>query len=294
MMTVKHKKWLSDFALLFVAFAWGGGFIAVKDALNTIPPMYLMAYRFVLAAVVVYIALFKWIGKISRDEFFKGALVGTILFIAFAFQTVGLQYTTASKQGFLTAVYVVFVPLLYWGLYRKMPKLKVFLGSFLAILGIGLIAFEGIMGSQGALSFNKGDLLTLCCALFFAAHIISIEYFAKEMNVFKIAFLQIAVAAVWFVVTALIFETAPAQVETRAITAIVYLAVVSTFACFTVQTVAQKYTSSSHVSIIMSLESVFAALLGVWLLGEAMTIWMLLGCGLIFAAILVIELDFSK
>lgn len=293
-MTVKQKKWLSDFALLFVAFAWGGGFIAVKDTLNTVPPMYLMAYRFVLATIVVYIALRKWIGKITREEFFKGALIGTLLFVAFAFQTVGLQYTTASKQGFLTAVYVVFVPFFYWALYRKMPKLKVFLGSFMAIMGIGLIAVEGILKNDGGFMLNKGDVLTLCCAVFFALHIIAIEYFAKDMNVFKIAFLQISVAAVWFVVTALLFETAPETLETRAIVSIVYLAVVSTFACFTIQTIAQKYTASSHVSIIMSLESVFAAVLGVWWLSEQLTLLMIFGCVLIFLAILVIELDFSK
>lgn len=292
-MTTKQKKWLSDLALLFVAFAWGGGFLAVKDALNAVPPMYLMAYRFVLAALVVYVSLFKWIGKISREEFFKGSLIGGILFIAFALQTLGLQYTTVSKQGFLTAVYVVFVPLIYWALYRKMPKIKVFLGSFLAIMGIGLIALEGIV-KEGSFMLNKGDLLTLACAFFFALHIIAIEYFAKEMHVFKIAFMQIAVAAVLFVGAALVFETAPTNLDFRSIAAIVYLAVVSTFACFTVQTVAQKYTASSHVSIIMSLESVFAALLGVMVLGESFTKWMVLGCGLIFAAILTIELDFKQ
>lgn len=284
----RQKKYLSDFSLLFVAFAWGGGFVAVKDALNTITPMYLMAFRFVLATIVVYLALFKWIGKISKKEYFQGSIVGVILFLAFAAQTVGLQYTTASKQGFLTATYVVMVPFMYLALYKKMPKLKVFLGSFITLIGIGLI------GLNESLILNKGDLLTLVCAFFFAAHIIAIEYYAKDMHVFKIAFLQIATAAVLFVISALIFEPMPSAVTPRAMGAIAYMAFISTFACFTVQTVAQKYTSSSHVSIIMSLESVFAALLGVWLLGEEMTRIMILGCALIFLAILMIEVNFQR
>ncbi|MBM7561256.1 DMT family transporter [Fusibacter tunisiensis] len=284
----KQKKYLSDLSLLFVAFVWGGGFVAVKDALNTVTPMVLMALRFVLATLVLYLFLFKWIGKISKSDLKHGSVVGLLLFLAFTAQTLGLQYTTASKQGFLTATYVVMVPFLFWAFYRKRPKLKVFAASFITLVGIGLIGLDGVT------SLNIGDYLTLICALFFAAHIIAVEYFAKDMNVFKLAFLQIAVAAVLFVITALIVEPIPSQLPGRAWVAIVYLAVFSTFLCFTVQTVAQKYTASSHVSILLSLESVFAALLGVLLLNEVMTPIMIIGCGLIFAAILIIELNVSK
>lgn len=287
-LNARQKKYLSDLSLLFVAFAWGGGFVAVKDALNTMTPMYLMAFRFVIAAIVVYVALHRWIGKITRAEFYKGSVVGLVLFLAFTFQTIGLQYTTASKQGFLTATYVIMVPFLYWALYRKMPQLKVFLGSFITLMGIALI------GLNEAVALNLGDVLTLFCAFFFAAHIIAIEYYAKGMHVFKIAFLQIFVAAILFVLAALIFEPMPTSVSPRAFGAILYMSVISTFACFTVQTVAQKYTSSSHVSIIMSLESVFAALLGVWLLSEVMTPAMVIGCGMILFAILLIEINFKK
>ncbi|SDY75345.1 DMT family transporter [Tindallia californiensis] len=287
-LTAKQKKYAADLSLLFVAFAWGGGFVAVKDALNSLTPMYLMAFRFTLAAVVVYVSLHRWIGKISIQEFRNSSVVGTILFLAFAAQTVGLQYTTASKQGFLTATYVIMVPFLYWLLYKKRPPLKVFIGSFLTLIGIGFI------GLDSTLSLNKGDWLTLLCALFFAMHILSIEYYTKTIHVFKVAFIQISVAALWFIGAALIFEPMPASLPSRAWIAIVYMAVVSTFGCFTVQTVAQKHTTSSHASIIMSLESVFAAVLGVWLLQEEMTIAMLFGCALIFVAILMVEVNLKK
>lgn len=284
----KKKQYLSDLSLLFVAFVWGGGFVAVKDALNTMTPLLLMAYRFVLASVVMYIFLHKKIGKLSKTDFKKGSVVGSILFLAFAAQTFGLQYTTASKQGFLTATYVVMVPFLYWVLYKKRPPMKAFIGSLLTIAGIALVSVNKEM------VFSKGDALTLLCALLFAMHILSIEYFTKDMNVFKLAFLQLAVAAVLFTGSAVLFEPVVLALTKREIYAIVYLALFSTFACFTVQTIAQKYTTSSHASILMSLESVFAAVLGILLLNEVLTPLMIIGCILIFVAILIIEVNFKK
>ncbi len=285
---VDKKALLADLSLLIVAFVWGGGFVAVKDALNTMTPMLLMAFRFTIAAAILYVFFRKKIGKITKNDLKGGGFVGMALFLGFAFQTFGLQYTTASKQGFLTAIYVVLVPLLYWIFYRKAPARKVFVASFLAIMGIGLISLNG------GLSINLGDGLTLICAIFFALHILSIEYFSKDMNGFKLAFLQMAVAAVLCIISALFTEPIRFALSQREWTAVLYLAVFSTFACFTLQTIAQRYTSSSHASLIMSLESVFAALLGVLLLGEVMTTKIIFGSAMVFAAIILVEVNFGN
>ncbi len=284
----KKRQLLSDVSLLFVAAVWGGGFVAVKGALDTMTPLILMSYRFILATAIMYIFFRKKIGKINKAELINGSVVGTILFLAFTAQTFGLQYTTASKQGFLTATYVVMVPLLYWIIYKKRPKSKAFVGSLITIVGIALVSINKDM------AFNLGDALTLLCALLFAAHIISLEYYTKKMDVLKLSFLQLAVAAVLFTVSAVIFEPIQLTLSSSEWFSIIYLAVFSTFACFTVQTIAQKYTSSSHASIIMSLESVFAALFGVLLLNEVLTPFMMAGCSLIFIAILIIEVEFKK
>ncbi len=283
-----NKALLADLSLLIVAFVWGGGFVAVKDALNTLSPMLMMAYRFTIASAIIYVFFRKKIGKIAKRDLKGGSVVGLALFFGFAFQTVGLQYTTASKQGFLTAIYVVLVPLLYWVFYRKPPAKKVFFASFLAIVGIGLISLDG------GLSIGLGDGLTLVCALFFALHILSIEYFSKDMNGFKLAFLQMSVAAVLCIVMAFLTEPVRLTLTQREWLAILYLAVFSTFACFTIQTIAQQYTSSAHASLIMSLESVFAALLGVLLLGEMMTSKIIFGSVLVFVAILLVEVNFGN
>lgn len=284
----KKKQYLSDISLFFVAIVWGGGFVAVKGALDTMTPFVLMAYRFVLAASIVYLFFFKKIGRISKEDLKSGLVVGAILYLAFAAQTFGLQYTTASKQGFLTATYCVMVPILYWVIYKKAPQKKAWIGSILTIIGIAMVSVNKSM------TFNLGDGLTLLCALFFAAHIIALEYYTKKIDVLKLTFLQLGVAAVFFVVSAALFEPIQLSLSQPEISAIVYLAVFSTFACYTVQTTAQKYTTSSHASIIMSLESVFAAVLGVLLLNEVMTPFMIIGCGLIFVAILIIEVEFKK
>ena len=282
------RKYLSDISLFFVAVVWGGGFIAVKDTLTTVTPMLILSIRFIIAAVIMYILFYRKMGKIEKTDWKKGSIVGIFLYLAFGFQTYGLQFTTASKQGFLTAIYVVVVPFLYWILYRKTPKKKVFIGSALTIVGIGLI------GLQGSISFNIGDSLTLICAILFAMHIIAIEYFAKDMDIYKLAFIQIAVAAILSTISAILTEPITLNLTTRAWYSILFLAIFSTFLCFTVQTIAQKYTSSSHASILMSLESVFGAIFGVVLLGETMTPIMILGCFLIFVAILIVEVDFKK
>ena len=282
------KKYLSDISLFFVAVVWGGGFIAVKDTLTTVTPMLMLSIRFIIASVVMYILFYKKMGKIDNTDLKKGSIVGIFLYLAFGFQTYGLQFTTASKQGFLTAIYVVVVPFLYWILYKKTPKKKVFIGSALAIVGIGLI------GLQGSVSINIGDSLTLICAILFAMHIISVEYFANDMNIYKLAFIQIVVVAILSTISAILTEPITLNLTTRAWYSILFLAIFSTFLCFTVQTIAQKYTSSSHASILMSLESVFGAIFGVVLLGETMTPIMILGCFLIFVAILIVEVDFKK
>ena len=284
-MQSKKLTIISDAALLLVAALWGGGFIAVKDGLNTLTPMVLASMRFVIAAVLFKVIFYTRLKDITRKEWLNGALVGFFLYLGFAFQTVALQYTTASKQGFLTATYVIMVPLIHWMISKKMPKQKVFVGSLLTFIGIGLVSYEG------TLSLNKGDILTLICAVFFALHIISIDYIGKMMASLKLAYIQIVVASLLFVVTALLFEPIPTSLSPSGIWAVVYLGIFSTCLCFTLQTVAQRHTPPSHASMLLSLESIFAAIFGVLLLGEAMTTKVIFGCILIFFAILMIEME---
>ncbi len=287
-MNSRKKQLLSDLTLIFVAFLWGGGFVAVKDTLGSVGPMSLNFFRYLIAIVAMKIILFPKLGRIEKKDLKGGLVVGVLLFLGYASQTIGLQYTTASKQGFITATYVVMVPFLYWMIHRKRPLMREFMGSFVAILGVGLISLDQVSG------FNIGDGMTLVCAFFFALHILTIEIFAKEMEVLKLAFLQMFVACVLFLAAALLTEPLSFNLSTRAWGSLAYLGIFSSFLCLTLQTTAQKYTSSSHVSIFLSTEALFAATLGVLMLNETLTARILVGGALIIGAILLVELKNAR
>lgn len=284
-LTDKKKQYFADIGLVVFAILQGAAFVAGKDALDSITPMFLLAFRFGIATLFLYGFMFKWIGKLTKEDVRNGIIVGTFLFAAYAAQTYGLKYTTASKQGFVLTTYVVIVPFLYWIVHKKRPQLRVIVGSVITIFAIYLISL------QETLSLEIGDMLTLVGAFLFAAHILSLEHFTKHMNVFKLAFMQMVMACFLSTITAFLTEPIPLEISSRIWLSLLFLGVFSTFICFTIQTVAQKYTSSSHASIIMSTESVFAAIMGVLILGEVMTRNVIIGCCMIFTVVLVIELD---
>lgn len=281
-----EKSKLADISLIMVALLWGGGFIAVNDALDTVTPFYLMTMRMSFAALT-FLLLFPKLRGMNRTDLKYGFYAAVTMFLGFGFQTVGLQYTEVSKQGFLTATYVIFVPFLYWVIYRKMPQKKVFFASFVVLIGIALV------GLTSDFTLGIGDTLTLCCAFFFALQIIVTAIGVEKVSPFKLAFLQFVFAAAMFAVSAVVIEPFPTRINGGTWTAILYMSVFATFVCFLVQTVAQKHTSPARASIFLSLESVFAAILGVLMLGEELTPRKLLGFALIFASVLLVEIDFK-
>lgn len=300
-----QKSRLADISLILVALLWGGGFIAVSNALDAVTPMYLMTMRMTIAGLT-FLLLFPKLRGMTKTDLKYGFYAAVTMFLGFGFQTVGLQYTEVSKQGFLTATYVVFVPFLYWMIYRRMPQKKVFLASFIVLIGIALV------GLTSELTIGIGDTLTLCCAFFFALQIIVTAVGVEKVSPFKLAFLQFAFAAVMFAVAAVSTEAFPAHLfdfsggaalQTaiasgfdvgRTWFAILYMSILATFVCFLVQTIAQKHTTPARASIFLSLESVFAAILGVMMLGEELTFRKLIGFTLIFASVLLIEVDFTS
>lgn len=284
--TVKRGLY-ADFSLLFVALIWGGGFVVIKDALQDITPFYMMSLRFVLAFLLMTIFFWKSIRKTTKSDFIAGAIIGLFLFAAYGSQTVGLQYTTAGKQAFLTGANVVIVPFLYWIISRKRPDLYAIAGAFMCLFGIGMLTL------QNGLSISKGDTLTLICAFFFACHIVSVGYFAKKSDPVVLSILQTGFAAIIFVTCAVLFEPPLRHINSGATMAIAYQVLLSTLAAVLIQNVAQKYTSSTHAAIILCLESVFGSLLAVIFLGDVFSVKMVIGCILIFAAIITTETQLS-
>ena len=283
----KKQVLFADLGLLLVALLWGAGFLFTKRGLDYITPLWMMSMRFVGATIIMSIVFYKNFRKISKSDLKAGLIIGIFLYIAFATQTIGLQYTSISNQAFLTATNVVFVPFLVWVVYKKAPDKFAFIGAALATVGIGLITLK-----EG-LHLNVGDMWTLACAVFFAGHIVSIGFFAKDKDPIALTIVQFAVAAVLSLVSALMMEPLPAKIGSEAMLSVGYMVLASTLLAFLLQNICQKYTPSTHASLILSLESVFGTLVAVIFEGEMFNLQMAFGCITVFAAILLIETRFE-
>ncbi|MGI6253799.1 MAG: DMT family transporter [Aminivibrio sp.] len=278
-----RKTIIADFSLMLIALFWGLGFVAMKDALESFSPFWLLTLRFFSGTALMALIFIKRLRSLSRDDLKAGSIIGLFLFLGFATQTVGLKYTTPGKQAFLTATYVVIVPFLSWIFRRKSPGLLSFLSSAICLAGMAMLTLQG---GQAA---NLGDLLTLTCALFFACHILAIEHFARDRDPIILAVIQIGIVGLLSFPMALSFETWTGFGGGDGLGSIAFTVIFCTVLAFIVQNTAQKFTPSTHTAIIMSMESVFGALAGIYFLGEIFTARMAAGCGLIFFAVLLTE-----
>ena len=213
----------------------------------------------------------------------SGVLVGLFLFGGFATQTIGLNYTTAGKQAFITATNVVMVPFIFWTISKKKPDNYEIFGAILCFVGIGILSLDG------KLSIGYGDLLTLICAVFFAFHIATVGYFARDVDPFVLSIVQFGTAGILSTACALIFEPRVVTIQREVIIPILYLAVLGTLLAFLIQTVAQRHTTSVHTAIILSLEAVFGSILAIIFLKEPITIRFLMGCFSILISVMISE-----
>jgi len=283
---VKKKSFIADMSLLVTAILWGGGFVGVKDALETIEPLHLNAIRFSLAGIILSLIFLKRIKKVSRQDLKAGLIVGILLFAGFVAQTVGMKYTSPGKNAFLTGLNVVMVPFFYWALIKKFPGWQTIVAALLSFVGIGLLTLQ-----NGSIVMNFGDLMTILCAVFFAIQIIAIGHYAKNMDTMVLATLQMLVAAVLSVISAVLFEPSMplSNINRGNIYSIGYLVVFSTMIAFLIQNTAQKYTLSTHAAIILCMESVFGSIFSVIFLKEIFSPSMIIGCAVIFVAIILSE-----
>lgn len=286
---INKKVIIADILLVIVALIWGGGFVVIKDSLSAMTPLFLMAIRFDLATLVIGLLFFKNVKAINKKDLKPGIVIGFFLFMAFAVQNIGLNETTASANAFLTATNVVFVPFLVWGATRKAPKTTVFLASFMTLIGVGLMTLNS------SLAMGRGDLLSVFGAVFFAVHIVVVGKYAKETDPIGLTFIQIAAAGVFMTISAFVFEPVPTIVPMKVWYGMIYQVLFGTVTCYVLQNSAQKHTSSSHTSIILSLEAFFATVMAVIFLKEHLTSNTIFGSLLIFISILLVELEpFSK
>lgn len=277
------KTAMADVALLLVAVIWGGSFIVIKSALEFIDPIYMTFLRFTLSSILMGLIFFKNMRKMNASDLRAGTIIGIFMFFAFITQTVGLKYTTPGKQAFITASNVVMVPFIYWALTKNKPDLFEVIAAILCFIGIGILSLEG------NLKMGLGDGLTLICAVFFALHIISIGKYSKEHDPIVLSVVQFGVVGILSLITCFIFKVEFKPITVDMAKAIGYMSVVSTIIAFGIQNVAQKYTTSTHAAIILSLESVFGAFFSILVGQDVFNIKFVIGCIAIFIAIITAE-----
>lgn len=280
------KKWLAIGALILVTVIWGGGFVASDIALESMKPFQIMMVRFLLASVLM--------GVISRgqrksEEKLKdragaikaGVLMGVMLFMGFAFQIIGLQYTTPSKNAFLTALNVVIVPFIAFVILKKKIGAKGIIGAVMSVFGVALLSLNGNF------TVSLGDGLTLFCAVGFAFQIFFTSEFVKKYPASVLNTVQMFTAFVLSAISLMIFGENDFQVTTQGWLSALYLGVVSTTICYLLQTACQKYIDETKAAIILSMESVFGTIFSILILHEVVTVRMVIGCAVILAAVII-------
>ncbi len=293
-MTSERKKMIfADLAIILMAFIWGSGFAGNKILLNDgLNPMQLIAIRFVIAAIFLCIVFRK---KLTRDKkvLKAGFIIGFVLFLSYMFQTVGLDYTTASNNAFLTSIYVIIVPLLAYFITKRAPDKFNLTATFLVLIGICLLTIDFSNFSIGKTITFKGDMLTLVSAVCYAFQVIFIAHYTKKHDPIVLAVLQICVVAILSTISALIFEGTDFSISAGGIGILLYLSLAATALCLILQNVAQKYTTPTHAGVLMSMESVFGTLLGVLILKEHISTQMCFGFLIILIALIIAETKLS-
>lgn len=278
----KKKRIYADSALVIAALLWGGEYVVAKHALESISPHYLNATRFFLGFCGLSILFHKKLLKINKQDIRAGWMTGIFMFGGYAAQTIGLQYINAGNSAFLSSAYIIMVPFIVWALTKKKPDSHVFFSAAICMIGIGLLTVQ----ENFYISF--GDTLTLICAVFFAAMLVSIDYFAKKVDPILLTILQMGFVSILSFGFALFSETFPV-IRGFVWLEMIYLVILGTIATQLLTNIAMKYSVSNHASIIFSLESVFAILFAFIFLKERLTLRMGIGCILIFLAILITE-----
>ena len=283
----KTQNLFAKLALFGAAMIWGSSFFIVKDTVNVLPPNLLLAVRFSVACSLLSVLFWKKLKKIDRTYLWQGTVIGLFLFLAYSTQKIGITDTTPGKNAFLTAIYCVIVPFLFWLVGRQKPDVYNFTAAVLCIAGIGFVSLTQ------AFTIGFGDALTLLGGFLFAAHLVAVTKFGSDKDPVLITILQFFFAAIFSWITTFISEPFPTTVSADCVWGVAYLAVLCTAGELLLQNIGQKYTNPSAAAIILSLESVFGVLFSVLFGYETLTPKLIFGFVLIFAAVLLSETKLS-
>jgi drug/metabolite transporter (DMT)-like permease len=275
----------AELFLLSITLIWGSTFATSKYLLASISPLFYIGVRFALATSVLGLMYVGRVKTISREVMRKGGILGILLFLGFATQTIGLQYTGASKSAFITGMMVVFTPICQLLIERKPPKLGNVIGIILVMVGLYFLT------SPAGSEFNIGDALNLVCAVLFALYIVYLDVFSKGSDHVQLTVAQFVVCTILGLATASVGENIRFVPTPGVLGSLLYLTVFATVIAITVQVRFQKDTTPTRSAVIFSIEPVLAAGFAYILLGEMLGPLGVLGGGLIVLGVLVSELS---
>jgi len=285
---LKYRQVWADVLLLLVTLIWGSTFVMVKDATAAYPVFPFLTLRFGLATVALLVVGWRRLGSLGWKGWGAGALIGVFLLAGYGFQTVGLQYTTASKAGFITGLSVVMVPILSAILLKRQPSIESVLGVILAVIGLALLMLNQ------ELNIVRGDLIVLGCALSFALHIVAVSAFAPKSDPLALTIVQVGTVALLSGVISLLTSTPLPAPTPSTWFAAGFTGILATAVAFGLQTSMQRFTTPTHTALIFAAEPVFAAVFGVLLAGDVMTGQGIAGGILIVAGTVASEVRWSE
>jgi len=293
---MKTQTFKSNLLLLLAAVIWGFAFVAQRVGIEYVGPFTFNGVRFALGSLSLVPLILIYNKNTQNKEkreyeskrtFQVGLISGFILFVAASFQQIGLISTTAGKAAFITGLYIVLVPIL--GVFLKQYLgINTWLGAIAATAGLYLLCVTN------QFSIAKGDLFELAGAFFWAVHILLIGHFSRKVDVLKLSFFQSITCSVLSLLTALLIEKISINGLMQAIIPILYGGIISVGIAYTLQVVGQKSAKPSHAAIILSMESVFAAIGGFIILNERLKVQGILGCILMFIGMLLPQLQIFK
>lgn len=281
---MNKKRVRGEIFLSITAIIWGLSFISQKLGMNHLGPFTFSASRLLLGSVVlvpVFLLLDRWLPEEYDNKHILplGLLFGTVLFFAISTQQYGLQYTTAGKSAFITALYILFVPLI-GRMFKKPVGTLQWIGAIVGTIGLYLLSI------QSGFYMQFGDLITVVSSLFWSIHILLIDHFAKRLDGVRLSAIQFFIAGVLNLIVALFVEDVWGSNYIASIWPILFSGVIVVGGAYTFQILGQRTVNPATASLIMSFEAVVAVIAGMLLLNETMTLRELIGCAIMFGAII--------
>ncbi len=277
------KQTRAELLLLATTLVWGSTFVIVKGSLDDASPLFFITLRFLFASAILFLIFHKKIRSMTTSAMKSGIVLGVLLYIGFAVQTVGLQYTTASKSAFFTGMLVVFTPIALFIVEKRLPMLGNIIGVILSALGLFLLT------SPEGSAFNIGDALTLLCAILFGFYIVYLDVVSQRDDRDVLTFMQLFVCAVLGIISVLLFEDVRFSFNSDLISSLLYLTIFATILTTWIQNRFQGDTTPTRAAVIFTLEPVIAATFAYYVRAEVLGTVGLVGAGIIIIGLLISE-----